>query len=237
MAQPAQDFRLTITPLKPADLPSEAVILAAADAVLENSAAWKQGKTFHKTVRTFHHAREAGDGAAWHARVSEHPEGEVSFDRMWDKLGRDKPENEKQFIPEIKKVTKIKDVSPTAAIWSMYYTFAPPVSPRVFTVLQVTRLDSTAPRSGTIVSIPIDLSDDPELAALEEKGAVRGRYTSVERILELAADGDKGGKTEWRMATSSTPGGSIPTFVVETTMAGKVAQDVPHFLKWVQGAA
>lgn len=70
------------------------------------------------------------------------------------------------------------------------------------------------------MSIPIDLSSsgDEELANLEEKG-VKGRYASVECISELAD-----GNTEWRMATSSTPGGSIPSFIVESTMAGKIAQ-------------
>lgn len=62
--------------------------------------------------------------------------------------------------------------------------------------------------SSIIVSIPIDLTGD-ELAKLEEKG-VKGRYVSVERIMEL-----EDGNIEWRMATSSTPGGSIPSMFVE----------------------
>lgn len=71
-----------------------------------------------------------------------------------------------------------------------------------------------------IVSIPIDLSGpgDEKLAKLEAHG-VRGRYASVETFVEL-----ENGNTEWRMATSSTPGGSIPSFIVESTMAGKIAQ-------------
>jgi Protein of unknown function (DUF3074) len=67
------------------------------------------------------------------------------------------------------------------------------------------------------VSIPVDLSGDPELAKLEEKG-VKGRYVSVESIKELSS-----GDTEWRMATSSSPGGRIPTFVVESTMASSIS--------------
>ncbi|KAF8643777.1 hypothetical protein AX16_008796 [Volvariella volvacea WC 439] len=151
-----------------------------------------------------------------------------------------------RYIPEIDKVTKVKQLSPTAIIWTLHYKFTPPVSPRVFTVLQVTHLDegvvesttdgtakgnkATTRRTGIIVSIPIDLSSpsDDSLASLEEKG-VRGRYVSVERIQEL-----ENGKIEWRMATSSTPGGSIPSFIVESTMAGKIAQDVPHFFKWLK---
>ena len=67
------------------------------------------------------------------------------------------------------------------------------------------------------ISIPIDLTSDPELAKFEEKG-VKGRYVSVESIQELP-----NGNTEWRMATSSSPGGRIPTFVVESSMASSIS--------------
>ncbi|KAG6891767.1 hypothetical protein C0993_006881, partial [Termitomyces sp. T159_Od127] len=65
----------------------------------------------------------------------------------------------------------------------------------------------------------MDLSgpEDKKLAALEPEG-VRGRYVSVETITEL-----ENGNTEWRMATSSTPGGIIPSFVVESSMDSKIA--------------
>ncbi|OJA08716.1 hypothetical protein AZE42_07093 [Rhizopogon vesiculosus] len=67
---------------------------------------------------------------------------------------------------------------------------------------------------------------DEELANLEEKGT-KGRYVSVERLVEL-----EDGKVEWQMVTSSTPGGSIPSFIAESSMAGQISVDVPHFLKW-----
>ena len=67
------------------------------------------------------------------------------------------------------------------------------------------------------ISIPVDLTSDPELAKLEEKG-VKGRYVSVETIKELPS-----GNTEWRMATSSSPGGRIPTFLVESSMASSIS--------------
>lgn len=35
-----------------------------------------------------------------------------------------------------------------------------------------------------------------------------------------------------RMATSSTPGGSIPNFLAQASIPGQVAADVPLFLKW-----
>lgn len=95
-----------------------------------------------------------------------------------------------------------------------------------------------------IVSIPVDVSGDAEMSQAELKGA-RGRYVAVERIQEL-----ENGKTEWRsvsmfcsrtsmmktiyvrMATSSTPGGSIPSFVAQASIPGTVTNDVPLFLKW-----
>ncbi|KAN0077231.1 Protein of unknown function (DUF3074) domain containing protein [Tylopilus felleus] len=134
--------------------------------------------------------------------------------------------NEKEFIGAIKKVVQVKRISETQSIWTLYYTFPPPVSPRVFTVLQTVHLLESSPKSGMIVSIPIDLSADEELSKIEEKGT-KGRYVSVERLLEL-----EDGKVEWRMATSSTPGGIIPSFVSESSMPGQIAADVPHFLKW-----
>jgi hypothetical protein len=139
----------------------------------------------------------------------------------------------------VKKATLIKQISPTQSIWSMYYRFPPPVTPRVFTVLQVTQLNETAPRTGyavishvtncstytfyfkpssLIISIPVDLSADAELAKMEEKG-VHGRYVSVEQIKEL-----ENGKVEWRMATSSKAGGMIPQFTTELSMPTSISQ-------------
>jgi len=124
----------------------------------------------------------------------------------------------------------VRKISATQEIWTLHYEFPSfGVSPRVFTVLQVTHYDElSSPRTGLFITIPIDLSSDPELAKFEEKG-VKGRYVSVESIKQLS-----NGNTEWRMATSSSPGGRIPTFVVESTMASTISADVPHFLRWLQ---
>lgn len=61
--------------------------------------------------------------------------------------------------------------------------------------LAVTGINPTQPTDvhpRIIVSIPIDLSSDPELSKLEEPG-VRGLYAAVERLQEL-----DDGKVEWR---------------------------------------
>lgn len=52
------------------------------------------------------------------------------------------------YVDIVKKATLVKQISPSQAIWSMYYKFPPPLSPRVFTVLQVTQLSETLPRTG-----------------------------------------------------------------------------------------
>ena len=68
-----------------------------------------------------------------------------------------------------------------------------------------------------IVSIPVDVTGEEEYAKLEEKG-VKWRYASVERLQEL-----ENGKVEWRMATSSTPGGNIPQFIADSSMASTIS--------------
>lgn len=82
---------------------------------------------------------------------------------------------------------------------------------------------------------------------MEEKG-VKGRYVSVERIQEL-----QNGKVEWRMAITSTPGGNIPQFLADRSMASMIScvrrvrsmvsfdvaltlcsrQEDTHFLSWL----
>jgi len=163
-------------------------------------------------------------------RFSEHIREEGSFDEFWSALGTNKAENEMQFIPDIKKVKLVKCLSPNAEIWTLHYGLSPVMSPRVFTVLQVKQLGEVdSKKEGIIVSIPINLSspEDETLAALEEKG-VKGRYASVERILELPGD-----KVEWRMATCSSAGGLIPQFLTDFALPEAVSKDVPLFLKWI----
>jgi len=224
-------FKLTIArELRLDELPSDEQVIAASREVLEATKGWKKGKAYgKKTVQTYSSPKGPGDGAHWHCRVSEHAPAQITFDELWSKLGSSNhSEYEKEYIKDVKKATLVKKISPTQEIWTMYYEFSSfGVSPRVFTVLQVTHYDSSA-RTGLFISIPVDLTSDPELAKLEEEG-VKGRYVSVETIKELPS-----GNTEWRMATSSSPGGRIPTFLVESSMASSISADVPHFLRWFQ---
>ncbi|KAI6150715.1 hypothetical protein BKA82DRAFT_4118906 [Pisolithus tinctorius] len=220
-------FQLTNNAVKLGDIPPESTIITLGNELLASTESWKKGKTFaNGKVLTLRRLPAQGSESSCHCRVSRHDKDDATFDEFWSKLGVNKAENEKQFVGAIKQVAEVKRISATQSIWTLYYTYPPPVSPRVFTVLQTTYLSSASPRSGLIVSIPIDVSEDEELAKIERKG-VRGRYVAVERLLELDDD-----KVEWRMATSATPGGMIPSFIAESSMPGQIAADVTHFLKW-----
>lgn len=52
---------------------------------------------------------------------------------------------------------------------------------------------------------------------------MRGRYASVERILELPGD-----RVEWRMATTSSAGGLIPQFFANLAMPEVVSKVIPN---------
>ena len=154
------------------DLPTTEEVLAAGRRTLEESKTWKKGKEHVKGVKTCS-TKVSGEPAGWYCRVSEHTPAECSFDEFWEKLGTNKGVNEIECVPrcrillvewhadafvappppdryvaEVTKATLVKQISPSQAIWSMYYNFPPPVSPRVFTVLQVTEYNSVGPRHG-----------------------------------------------------------------------------------------
>lgn len=59
------------------------------------------------------------------------------------------------------------------------------------------------------------MEDDQELVTKQGKG-VKGTYVSVERFRE------EGDMVEWIMATCSTPGGSIPTWISERSIPGEI---------------
>lgn len=58
--------------------------------------------------------------------------------------------------------------------------------------------------------------------------AVRGAYTSVERVRALA-----GGRVEWVMGTASEAGGAVPRWVQRRAVPGRIASDVDLFLGWI----
>ncbi len=56
------------------------------------------------------------------------------------------------YIHEFHKVTRIKS---SAQIWTLYYTFTPPISSRILTVLQVVHLSEDKPRTEYVSRCPL----------------------------------------------------------------------------------
>ncbi|KAJ7484976.1 hypothetical protein B0H11DRAFT_1722616 [Mycena galericulata] len=207
------------------EIPPNDAIISAAKSLLEDSLSWKLGKVYQQGLVQTAHA-VLPDGSSWHSRVSRHA---LPFDRFWAVLGHEWMHAKKAYIHEIKKVTLVKTLSPTASIWTILYGFPPPMSPRVFTILQITHLDPSTPRTGWVVHVPIDLTGpgDEALRAHEDRG-IKGRYACVERITELP----DGRGTEWRLITSSTPAGLIPKALAEKTLPARISLDVTSFMDW-----
>ncbi|KAG8815872.1 hypothetical protein FRC17_000561 [Serendipita sp. 399] len=77
------------------------------------------------------------------------------------------------------------------------------------------------------MTVPIDVSSEADLVQQEFPGT-RGAYAAVEHVKELPDGG-----VNWRMITTSTPGGYIPQFIVEKQMPGKIKEDVAAFIEWL----
>jgi hypothetical protein len=89
----------------------------------------------------------------------------------------------------------VKKISDDQEIWVTHFALKPPASNRLFTILIATRVDTdstTGLRTGYVMSIPVDVSSDPELTKLEYN-ATRGSYSAIERIRELPD-----GSVNWR---------------------------------------
>ncbi|KAG8844947.1 hypothetical protein FRB96_002782 [Tulasnella sp. 330] len=237
-------------PATPENIPLASDVISAASTLIKSdpATAWKKGKVFSISangkvapVRTF--SKKVGvSGETWFMRVSEHDAQDGSFDEFWGGIGVDHAVHESQYIPEIVNASMLKTVEPEVSeVWSLHYNFGALLSPRTFTVLLITNPPSysvsTPLREGLVVSIPFDTSSDKDLRKLEgqwgENGkgggvGTKGRYAAVEWIRELAD-----GKIEWRMATTSEPGGLIPGFLAAGAVPKAISKDVKHFLEWM----
>lgn len=70
-----------------------------------------------------------------------------------------------------------------------------------------------SPDTFTIVAFPVEDDRKDRPSAALDKHHVRGRYVSVEELSKL-----ENGEVEWRCASMSTAGGSIPTRLAESHM-------------------
>ncbi|KIM20131.1 hypothetical protein M408DRAFT_148686 [Serendipita vermifera MAFF 305830] len=204
--------------------------------MIEESENWTLGKlfedkAFNVKTQTFYRNKTSKDGAMWHGRVSDHPKDAIGgFEAFWNGIGVNHTANEKEYYDELDQCKLLKKISDKQEIWAANYALRPPASNRLFSTLITTHVETdpeTGLRTGYVLSTPVNVSSDPEIAK-EEYNATKGAFSAVERVKEMPD-----GSINWRMITTSTPGGYIPQFVVDRSLPAKIAEDVPAFLKWL----
>ncbi|KAG8980644.1 hypothetical protein FRB94_010045 [Tulasnella sp. JGI-2019a] len=199
---------------------------------MEDASTWTQGKTFQPngttaTVQTF--SRKIPTGPPWFLRVSTHPPEEGTFSDFWDVLGENHYNNQAEYTPAITNATLVNAIEPgVMEVWSIHFELSAPFSPRTFTVLVITHLETVTPRQGWIISVPFDTSGDEAMLAMEERG-IRGKYAAIQRIKEL-----EDGHVELRKASTTTMGGLIPDWFITRSVPANMAQDIGRFITWVK---
>lgn len=237
-------------PLKSvSDLDSEELCDQAKNITDSIEKIWKDDKKFtyklnklnrDVSVQTYHNDKLNDD--YWCARVSRLKE--VSFkDRKeyfsklekyivgsMSSLENTHTEYEKQYIHELvdyelKPVTLTpnKDYDTSTYLARLEYKFPFPLKRREF--FELIHICKSRTQS---LSYIISLSIEPNCFQSESSQMVNARYTSVEKIFYDNSTDD----LEWKMATCSTPGGSIPGWVSKLSINTAIAKDVPSFLNW-----
>lgn len=96
----------------------------------------------------------------------------------------------------IKRAVKLNDFNSHTSIWRTVYTMPPPFHPRDFVQFLATR-ENTREQEFVVVQTPV-------LDVEVDKGAVRGKYISVERVRVVkASEEGKKDRVEWVMVTAS----------------------------------
>jgi len=185
---------------------------------------WNASGTKHGMVEMARRPLKHGEHTAWASRTSYH--ADHSYEQFRDGLLKDHAPNEKAFIPMLANVERLQTFREgELEIWQNRYNMSFPNTNRDFVELILCRETSTEPgrRAFIVISTPIH---EPKL-----KGHVRGLYVSVETVREMEHDGKT--QLQWRTATCSNPGGYVPIKIVDQVLPSKIADDVPHFLHFI----
>jgi hypothetical protein len=116
----------------------------------------------------------------------------------------------------------------------MKHHLPPPLKERVFTILIVSGVPTSAPgKSFIALTIPLVLSGSDQSAKIDaakyvtSPSVVHGAYVSVEHVYE-DADG-----IVWIMATASDAKGNLPMAVQKLGVPGAITKDVGLLLSWL----
>ncbi|TRM66697.1 hypothetical protein BD626DRAFT_396948 [Schizophyllum amplum] len=208
------------------DAPTADALVADALSVLDESDSWdtklvKDGATIRR--------RKVVDGLPWFCRVSQHAQGDLPFDLLWDKLGVQRFPSQKQYLTDVTRVNLLEAGSKNRTVWSAYHAPSSLMSPRIFTVLLETRLREYPPqaRAGIAIEIPVDVSAQASFAEMEERG-VRAYAVTIEYIKEI----EDGSKVEWRVITCRDYDGRLPPSVWLRQMPDRLVEVCANSL-WV----
>ncbi|KAF8753650.1 hypothetical protein RHS01_06534 [Rhizoctonia solani] len=194
-------YEFGLTPVTKNNIPPLNVLLDAANALLASTVRWPPGKTYYDgMVQTFSHKEPSGPN--WHGRLrralfvlpsSYHPAEQGTFHEFWEVIGTRHCQAQEEYVPELVSATHLEpylDGDYNGTTLSIHDSMLPKPHVHFFSVLLATSLDDNPPRQAWVINIPFDVGDNEGLKALEERG-VRGRFTSVDRLLEVD------GKVEW----------------------------------------
>ncbi|KAF4622198.1 hypothetical protein D9613_009365 [Agrocybe pediades] len=212
-------------------IPQDAVLIKDAQTTLDASLSWRAAKPQDGCQTFFHeeHDERRKTTRTWHCIVRNIHKDEVSFTRLWERMGKDKVENQKSYVATISRVTRISSLAEGQAIWTLLFTYPPPMSPRVFTIFQASwLLQHSHKRRGIVVTLPVDLSKDKHLAELEEKG-VKGLWASVEHLQELEGD-----VIEWRRIACLDAQGFVPKFWAERKLDHRMIKETMSCITWLK---
>jgi hypothetical protein len=110
-----------------------------------------------------------------------------------------------------------------------------PLKNRTFSVLQLAARLVDA-KEFIVVSIPVsDFGQSADSEYAQDPSIVVGAYVSVERIRVLPDDDNtaRDNWIEWIMATASDAKGSLPQWMQNLAVPGKILHDVDYFMKWI----
>ncbi|KAK9464946.1 hypothetical protein V1512DRAFT_267251 [Lipomyces arxii] len=195
----------------------EAAVDLARSLVSEVARTWKRESAYpyYSGVQTY--SRKLL-GEKWVARISIH---ELPWD--WFKAGicDDHTENELEYIDQFETYTEI-DAGESG--WKgivAKYALSFPLSVRELPEWVLAVQPDPEIREFFVISVPAKCPIS--------KGAVLGRYTSVEQVREL-----RDGRIEWTMAFTSDGGGTIPRWIQNLVLPSTTAKDVPSFIEWAK---
>lgn len=231
------------------DLNSEELSNQANSIINSIDKSWKEDKKYSYklnklncdvNVHTYHNDELNND--YWCARVSTLREIDIKNKKEYYSklekyivgsmvnLEKTHTEYEKQYIHELVdyslkpiKLSPNRDFDTFTYLARLEYKLPFPLKRRVF--YELIHVCKSHEKS---LSYIISLAIEPDCFQFEDSKTVNARYTSVEMIsYDNSTD-----NLQWKMATCSNPGGSIPGWLCKLSINAAIAKDVPSFLNW-----